>query len=99
MRKVLFSIGAGIASVALLAGCSTYVEQESIETDIATQAEEQLGMKAEVSCSDDLPGELDAQIECELSIPEMDETGTIEVTVTSVNDDTNEVEYEWVQVS
>ncbi len=96
MRKLLLSLGAGVASVTLLAGCSSlYLEKESIESEISQQIEEQFGVTPEVSCPDDLPGEVDAQIECDLTLPEDDELHKIQVTAKSVNEDTKEVGYEF----
>lgn len=96
MRKVLFSIGAGVASVALLAGCSSlYLEKDSIETEITKQVEEQVGVTPEVTCPEDLPGEVDAEIECEMTVPEDDAVHDIKVTAKAVDTDTKEIEYEW----
>lgn len=97
MRKLLLSLGAAVTSVALLTGCSQslYLDKKDIEKEITTQVEEQIGVKPEVSCPENLPGEVDAQITCELTAPDEDEKLDVVVTAKSVNKDTKEIEYEF----
>lgn len=93
--KTLLALGAGLTSVVLLSGCSQslYLEKSEIETEVARQVEEQVGVKPEITCPENLPGEVDATITCELADPDSDEKFDLLITATSVNTDTKEIEY------
>lgn len=86
MRKTL-AAGGSLAMIALLAACSgggVPADDAAEQTEI--QLEEQVGERPEVTCSEDLPAEEGATIECELtaeSIP--DDTYAVTLTVTSVD--------------
>ena len=49
------------------------------------QLEEQVGQRPDITCPEDLPAEVDASIECELTAEDMDETYPVTLTVTDVD--------------
>lgn len=89
MRKTLAAAGGALALTALLAGCSAgSVSADEAATLAEDQLEEQVGQRPDVTCPEDLPAEVDATIECELTAEDMDETYGVTLTVTSVEDNT-----------
>lgn len=82
----------------LLAGCGAgKVEAADVETQISEQLEAQVGERPDsVDCPEDLPAEVDAMITCDLTTVDGDELG-VEVTVTSVEDDTVNFDIEVVE--
>ena len=86
MRKTFAAAGGAIALTALLAGCSAgSVSADEAATLAEDQLEEQVGQRPDITCPEDLPAEVDASIECELTAEDMDETYPVTLTVTDVD--------------
>lgn len=90
MRKTL-TAGGAVALIALLAACSgmNAVSADDVEEQAENQLEEQVGQRPDITCPEDLPAEVDATIECELTAEGMEETYAVTMTVTDVADDGN----------
>lgn len=89
MRKTLAAAGGAVALTALLAGCSAgSVSAEDAAELAEDQLEQQVGDRPDITCPEDLPAEVDATIECELTAEGLDGTYGVTLTVTSVEDST-----------
>src|SRR5690625_3459241 len=90
MRKTLTAAGS-LAALALLAACSgqAAVPAADVEEQAENQLEEQVGQRPDISCPEDLPAEVGATIECELTAEGMAEAYGVTMTVTDVADDGN----------
>ncbi|WP_277050753.1 DUF4333 domain-containing protein [Ruania albidiflava] len=90
MRKTLTAAGS-LAGLALLAACSglAAVPAADVEEQAENQLEEQVGQRPDITCPEDLPAEVGATIECELTADGMAETFGVTMTVTDVADDGN----------
>jgi len=90
MRKTLAAAGS-LAALALLAACSgqAAVPAADVEEQTENELEAQVGQRPDISCPEDLPAEVGATIECELTAEDMAEVYGVTVTVTDVADDGN----------
>ncbi len=78
-----------------LAGCGAgTLEASTIEESVADSLEEQVGVRPEISCPDDIPAEEGAETECTLTAGEDPAEYPVSVRVTSVEGDTANFEIE-----
>ncbi|MGY5764836.1 DUF4333 domain-containing protein [Brachybacterium sp. DNPG3] len=86
-RRVLAPLALAAMGALALTACSSSVSASDVEEQISTQYEAQVGTAPdEVSCDEDLPAEVDAQITCSMTVEGQEVPLT--VTVTSVEDGT-----------
>src|SRR5699024_8982088 len=90
MRQTLTAAGR-LAAVGLVAACSRPAALPAVhlEAQAETPLEEQVGQRPDISCPEDLPAEVGATIECELTAEGMAEAYGVTMTVTDVADDGN----------
>ena len=69
-------------------GCGSTVSSDDVEGQIQSALEEQIGSRPDVSCPDDLDGEVDATTRCEITDPSTGDKYGVTVTVASIEDDT-----------
>ncbi|MGO1542858.1 MAG: DUF4333 domain-containing protein [Gulosibacter sp.] len=67
-RNALTTLSVFAVAGLALAGCSTEltVPADEVETQAAESLSGQLGFTPEIECAEDLPGEVDAEITCDL---------------------------------
>jgi uncharacterized protein DUF4333 len=68
IRRGLAALGLAVALGAALAGCSTQVTQDDVESAIDEQLRTQGVTAKEVSCPDDLDAEVGATVRCEFTV-------------------------------
>lgn len=90
MHKTLTVTGS-LAALALLAACSgsAAVSAADVEEQAEIQLEQQVGQRPDITCAEDLPAEVGASIECELTADGLPDTYGVTMTVTDVADDGN----------
>ena len=72
-----------------LAGCGAgTLEASTIEEGVADALEEQVGVRPDISCPDDIPAEVGAETECTLSVADDPAEYPVSVRVSSVEGDT-----------
>jgi uncharacterized protein DUF4333 len=82
----ILATAAVVAALATLAGCgdtTVTVDKADVEEQITSGVEEQTGTRPDVSCPDDLTGEVDEEMRCTATVG-ADEYG-VTVTVTDVD--------------
>ena len=78
-----------------LAGCGAgTLEAGTIEEGVADSLEEQVGVRPEISCPEDIPAEEGAETECTLTAGEDPAEYPVSVRVSSVEGDTANFEIE-----
>jgi hypothetical protein len=80
-----------------LTACSSAIEQEELESQVASAIEAEFGVAPEVSCPGDLEAEVDATTQCTATDPDTDEEIELKITVTSVEDGTAQFDIETVE--
>jgi hypothetical protein len=90
-RAAALAVTAGLTAV-LVTGCSRSLAAEDIEREIERQLSTQ-DFVPEVSCEEDLPGEVGATIQCETTLPD-DVEADIVVTATQVDGDQVRYDFE-----
>jgi len=84
VRRVLLLLGTGL----VLAGCGvSTVPANEVADDVATLLEQQVGVRPEIVCPDELPVEVGASTRCTLSAGEDPTEYGVTVTVQAVDDD------------
>ena len=84
-HRLLLLLSAPVLGVGL-AACGSVVPAEQVATAAEDSIEEQVGVRTDVTCPDDLEAEVGAQTRCTLTVEgEPDEYG-LTVTVTAVED-------------
>lgn len=83
--RTAIACGLGLAALPLLAACGAgSVPASDVEEQISTVLEQEVGQAPDdVTCPDDLPGEVGAEMSCELSAG--GQTIGVTVTVSSVD--------------
>ena len=92
---------AAVVAALTLTGCSfeasvggNSVDEADLEQQISDQLEEQVGQAPEeIDCPGDLDAEVDATIECKLN--DNGESYPVSVTVTAVDEDTEQVRFDF----
>lgn len=90
-RRLILLAAAPVLALGL-AGCSSSLPEEELETQAADLLEAELGVRPDVACDEDLEAEVGASIDCIASDPDSGEELPITITVTSVEGDTAEFE-------
>ena len=92
-----------LLALALLTGCAQAetevppVAAARLEQEISTQVEQEVGVAADVSCPADLPSEVGASVTCTIATSdEVTQPLVAVATVTAVDRDTGEVEFDIV---
>ena len=90
--RVAIALGIGAAALPLLAGCGAgSVPADEVEEKVSAALAEQVGQTPdEISCPEDLPAEVGAEMKCELTAG----TDTLGVTVTVTSVDGSDVEFD-----
>lgn len=92
MTRTAIACGLGLAALPLLAACGAgSVPADDVEEQITSVLAEQVGQSPDdVTCPDDLPGEVGAEMKCELTAGGQ----TIGVTVTVSSVEGNQVNFD-----
>jgi uncharacterized protein DUF4333 len=86
-RRPLLLVAVPVLGLGLSA-CSSSIEQDELERQVSSAIESQFGVAADVSCPGSLEAEVDASTECTATDPDSGEEIALQITVTSVEDDT-----------
>ena len=77
-----------LAPLLVVAGCGTpAVPADEVADDVATLLEDQVGVRPEIACPDELPVEVGAQMRCTLTAGEDPTEYGVTVTVEAVDGD------------
>ncbi len=82
-RRLLLLAAAPVLGLGL-AACGESIQQDELETQVASTLESQFGVAADVSCPGDLDAEVEATTECTATDPDTGEEIELRITVTSV---------------
>jgi len=86
-RAALGVAAAPVLALSLSACGAGSVDSDSVESQVEDQLEQQVGVRPDVECEEDLP-EVDATITCALEVDGEDGVYDVTVTTTSVDGDT-----------
>lgn len=88
-RRLLLTLAAAPALALSLSACGAgTVDAAEVEEQAESQLEQQVGIRPDVACEDDLPAEEGATITCSLTVEGDDAVYDVTVTTTSVEDNT-----------
>lgn len=88
-RRTLLGLAAATLLPLGLASCGAgSVDSDEVEDQAETQLEQQVGVRPDIDCEDDLPAEEGATITCALTVDGEDGVYDVTMTTTSVDGDT-----------
>ncbi|WP_218146250.1 DUF4333 domain-containing protein [Geodermatophilus ruber] len=85
-------MAAAPALVLGLSACSSSIASDDLATRTADLLEEEVGVRPDISCDEDLPAEVDATTRCLLTDEETGEEYGVTITVTAVDGSDAEID-------